>query len=50
MLGQRCNCNGDVEIPVGIPFVGGSDDPSELIGASPPEDGEDSVESGDPGV
>jgi hypothetical protein len=42
--------NNDVEIPIGIPFVGGSDDPAELIGSSSSGDGEESAESGDPGI
>jgi hypothetical protein len=41
--------NTDVNIPLGIPFVGGSDDPSDLIGTDE-ENNDESQENGDPGV
>jgi hypothetical protein len=41
--------NGGVDIPLGIPFVGGSDDPSELVGVDQ-ENNSESQESGDPGL
>jgi hypothetical protein len=48
MSDQNNDVDLDVEIPLGLPFVGGSDDPTELIGIE--SDGSQSGESGDPGV
>jgi hypothetical protein len=40
----------DPSLPLGVPFIGGSDDPSEVVG-SPDDSGEDtSTESVDPGI
>jgi hypothetical protein len=49
-LNQTPQNNADVDIPLGIPFVGGSDDPSELVGAAKDGENSESSESGDPGV
>jgi hypothetical protein len=44
--------NDKAHIPIGVPFVGGSDDPSDLVGLfdDDEEDGEESEEGGDPGI
>lgn len=43
--------NDKAHIPIGFPFVGGSDDPSELVGLNDDdEDREESEEGGDPGI
>jgi hypothetical protein len=40
----------DPSLPLGVPFVGGSDNPADIVG-SPSEDGEESsTENADPGV
>jgi hypothetical protein len=40
------------DIPIGVPFVGGSDDPSDLVGINEDEMDEEakSEEGGDPGL
>lgn len=41
----------DVNLPIGVPFIGGSDDPFDLVGISDGKEyGETSEEGGDPGV
>jgi hypothetical protein len=46
------SCDSTPDIPIGVPFAGGSDDPSELVGINAEEmgDGTKSEEGGDPGV
>jgi hypothetical protein len=40
----------DPSLPLGVPFIGGSDDPTEIVG-SPNNDGEDtSTEDANPGI
>jgi hypothetical protein len=48
-----CGCGEDDDIPyipIGLPFVGGSDDPTSLIGLEPEEGGAESTENVDPGI
>jgi hypothetical protein len=40
--------NDEVNIPFGVPFIGGSDDPTEIVGI--PCDDEMSEEDVDPGI
>jgi hypothetical protein len=44
--------NSKPDIPIGLPFVGGSDDPSDLVGLSDDElpEGAKAEEGGDPGL
>jgi hypothetical protein len=37
----------DVLLPLGVPFIGGSDDPSEIVGCESSEGGESSSEDDD---
>jgi hypothetical protein len=42
--------NDKAHIPIGVPFMGGSDDPSEIIGAESADGSVPSDEDADPGV